>query len=73
MIFEDKKKEVFEIKGNISLCQKGCKIKYFNSTTQEIKCKCSPQINEIEALSTYSDNKFIIEILKNRILATITN
>ena len=73
MILEDRKKEVFEIKGNISLCQKGCKIKDFNSTTQEIKCKCSPQINEIEALSTYSDDKFIVEILKDRIFTTITN
>ena len=69
----DRKKEIFETNGNISLCQKGCEIKDFNSTTQEVKCKCSPQISEIETLLTYSDDKFIIEMFKNSMFSTIKN
>ena len=69
----DRKTEIFDKNGNISLCQIGCKLKDFNSTTQNIRCECEPQKNEIEVISTYSDEKFIIEMFKYTMVNTIKN
>ena len=40
----DRNTEIFEKNGNISLCQTGCKLSYFNSKTKEIKCECTPKL-----------------------------
>ena len=69
----DRNTEIFEKNGNISLCQTGCELNYFNSITKEIKCDCSPQTNKMEAIFSFSDNKFAIQIFVDSIFSTIKN
>ena len=44
----DRKKVLYNNYGNISLCQRGCDLEYYNSTSKKINCKCYPQSNEIK-------------------------
>ena len=60
MILEDRKKEIFSNNGNITLCQNGCELDSYNSTSQKAKCKCLPQIEETQPVLSSSYNKFSI-------------
>ena len=73
MTLVDRKSEIYETNGNISLCQIGCELTYYNPSTYDIKCDCSPQINEIETIFCYSDDKFIIKMFKDSIFTNIKN
>ena len=59
----DRKKEIYEVSGNRSLCQSGCEIINFNSESQIVKCSCSPQVNQIEASFSFSNEKFTKEMI----------
>ena len=48
----DRRNEIYELVSNISLCQKGCNLEYYNSTTKKAKCNCD----------TKNDNNFISDI-----------
>ena len=73
MTLTDRRNEFFYNSANFSLCQTGCELKEFNSLTKYIKCDCQPQINEIEALLGSSEEKFIMEMVKDSIFTTIKN
>ena len=73
MTLVDRKKEILDIKGNISLCQENCELSFFNSTTQDIKCVCYPQINKIETDFSYSDKKFPFELIRDNFFNSIKN
>ena len=73
MTLTDRKIEIFSVNGNISLCQNGCELESYNSTTRKAKCECSPQIKEVEISLNSSNDKFdvrkigegFMNILKN--------
>ena len=67
----DRNSEIFNSYGNISLCQSGCKLVFFDSITQDIKCNCNPQLDEINSIFGFSDEKFFIDLLKDSILDNI--
>jgi len=69
----DRNTEIFEKKGNISLCQIGCKLNNFNTKIKRVICECPPQINEIEAIFNFSDDKFILQMLRDSFLTNIKN
>ena len=48
----DRRNEIYGLVSNISLCQKGCNLEYYNSTTKKAKCNCD----------TKNDNNFISDI-----------
>ena len=73
MTLTDRRNEFFFNSANFSLCQTGCELKEFNSFTKYIKCDCQPQIDEIEALLGSSEEKFIMEMVKDSIFTTIKN
>ena len=73
MTLIDRKKEIFDVKGNISLCQENCELSFFNSTTQDIKCVCDPQINKIKTDFSYSDEKFTFELIRDNFFNSIKN
>ena len=68
----DRESEIYN-NNDITFCQVGCELIEFNSVTQYAKCYCNPQINEIEAILTSSDDKFVLEMFKESIFTTIEN
>ena len=48
MTLEDRKKEIFSMSGNITMCQSGCEFEYYNITTRRAKCDCEAQSKETE-------------------------
>ena len=48
MTLADRKKEIFSISGNITMCQSGCEFEYYNITTRKAKCDCDAQSKETE-------------------------
>ena len=56
---------------NISLCQSGCELEYFNSKTKKAKCICIPDYEEIEDLLDPSKVKFNIRVISDNFMQTI--
>ena len=48
MLLSDRKKDIFSLSQNQSLCQTGCEFKYYNSTTKKAKCDCEMKNEEEE-------------------------
>ena len=72
LTLSDRQEEIYKISGNLSLCQTGCKLNSFDPTTRDVKCECDPQIDEIEAIFSFSDDKFM-DMFKDSIFVTIKN
>ena len=74
MTLNDRRKEIFDSSGNIPLCQTGCEIDYYNSTSKKAKCECSPQIKAIiDTNLSSSDSKFIIKSIPFSFMTTLQN
>ena len=72
LTLSDRQEEIYKISGNLSLCQTGCKLNSFDPTTKNIKCDCDAQIGEIEAIFSFSDEKFM-DMFKDSIFVTLKN
>ena len=73
MTLDDRKQEIYGLAGNISLCQSGCELEYYNSTNKKAKCECSPQIEETKPVLSSSNNKYSIKKLAECFLKTLKN
>ena len=71
MTLEDRKKEIFNTNGNITLCQIGCKFEFYNKTTKKAKCNCEVQSQSTETDMTKID--FSKEGIASSFLKTLTN
>ena len=63
----DRRKLIYDINANTSICQNECQLDSYNSSNKKVKCKCSPQMNKTD------DNLKINSILDNFDLKTITD
>ena len=72
LTLSDRQDEIYKINGNISLCQTGCKLISFEPTIKNVKCDCDPQIDEIEAIFSFSDEKFM-DMFKDSIFISLKN
>ena len=70
IILEDRKKDIYKNKGNISFCQTGCEFTSYNATTKKAQCQCPISEKEVSNLNniTFSPNK-----LANSFLDTLKN
>ena len=73
MTLADRKQEIFSTSGNKSLCQMGCDLEYYNSTSKKAKCECSPQVEETEPILSISSSKFDIKKIGDDFMRTIKN
>ena len=73
MTLADRKQEIFSTSGNMSLCQNGCQLEYYNSTSKKAKCECSTQIEETEPILSTSSSKFDIKKIGDGFMSTIKN
>ena len=48
MLLSDRKKDIFALSVNQSLCQVGCEFKSYNSTSKKAKCDCEMKTEEVE-------------------------
>ena len=71
MLLEDRKKEIFTLSGNISMCQIGCDFESYNKTTKKAKCNCEVQINSTETDATKLD--FSKKDIASNFLKTLKN
>ena len=71
MNLNDRRNDIYGLVNNVSLCQKGCSFKSYNSTSKKSKCNCEIQEKKtiIEELTDIVDNfeksKEIIDIFQN--------
>ena len=73
MTLDDRKQEIYRVAGNISLCQDGCELEYYNSTNKKANCECSPQINETELALSSSNDKFNMKTMADSFYTTLKN
>ena len=43
---EDRKKEIYKVTENFTMCQNGCEFEFYNKTTKKAKCNCDVHIIE---------------------------
>ena len=73
MTLADRKKEIYSTMGNISLCQSGCELESYNSTTKKAKCECNPQTQESELAVSSSSDKFNVKKVADSFFSTLSN
>ena len=64
IILNDRKNDIYNQYGNISLCQEKCKFEYYNETSQKIKCSCNSQTEDTKIIL------FSIEFTKEEIMSS---
>ena len=60
IIIEDRKKDIYNNNGNISICQSGCEFISYNSTNNKANCDCSVIEEEEPDLNKISFNKNLV-------------
>ena len=73
MTLADRKEQIFQKAGNISLCQEGCDLEYYNSTNKKAKCQCSPQIEQTLPSLSSSKEKFNPKNIADSFFSTLKN
>ena len=73
MTLEDRKKQIFGNSGNLSLCQSGCNLVSYNSTTKKANCICSPQVEVTKPTLSSSKDKFNVNELSDSFMTTLKN
>ena len=71
MTLEDRKKEIYSISGNITMCQTGCIFESYNKTTKKAKCDCDAQNESTETNVTKIN--FEKDNFAQKFLSVLTN
>ena len=71
MLLLDRKKDIYTVSQNQSLCQSGCEIQSYNSTTKKAKCDCSINTENITDLNV--DELFDKKEIAQNFYNTLTN
>ena len=69
----DRKSIIFSNNGNRTLCQNGCDLESYNSTTKKASCKCVPQSNVTEVSLSSVSNNFAMKNIADTFLNTLKN
>ena len=71
MLIEERKKKIYSMNGNYTMCQMGCNFLLYNSTTKKSMCDCDIKIESIDSI--INENNFSTKKLAKEFLTTITN
>ena len=71
MLLSDRKKDIYTVSQNQSLCQSGCEIQSYNSTNKKAKCDCSIISKNITDLNV--DDLFNKTKIAQNFYDTLTN
>ena len=69
----DRKSIIYSNNGNKTLCQNGCDLESYNSTTKKASCKCVPQLNVTEVSLSSVSNNFAMKNIADTFLKTLKN
>ena len=73
MTLNDRRTQIFGSSGNITLCQSGCELEYYNSTSKKAKCQCSPQTKETNTVLSFSNEQFDVKKIAESFMTTLQN
>ena len=74
MLLSDRKKDIFSISQNQSLCQIGCEFKLYNSTTKKAKCDCETKVIKDDEIANLNIKElFDKKEIANNFYNTLTN
>ena len=71
MLLYDRKKDIYEVGQNQSMCQVGCKFLAYNITSKKAKCNCTASEEEITSLDV--DDLFGKKEILDNFYNTLTN
>ena len=71
MLLSDRKKDIYEVGQNQSMCQIGCKFLAYNITSQKAKCNCSASEENITSINI--DDQFGKKEIVDNFYNTLTN
>ena len=73
LTLSDRKNIIYSNNGNKTLCQNGCELESYNSTTKKASCKWFPQLNDTEISLSAVSNKFAMKNIADTFLKTLKN
>ena len=71
VLLSDRKKDIYQIGQNQSMCQTGCELQSYNSTTKKAKCNCDVNTEEVTKLDI--DDLFDQKEITKSFYNTLTN
>ena len=71
MLLSDRKKDIYEVGQNQSMCQIGCSFQSYNITTKKAKCDCS--VSEEKIISLNIDDQLSKKEILDSFYNTLTN
>ena len=71
MTLEDRKKEMYSVSGNITMCQSGCIFESYDKKTKKAKCVCDVQCESTE--TNVTNINFNKDSIASSFLSTLTN
>ena len=71
VLLSDRKKDIYQISQNQSMCQTGCELQSYNSTTKKAKCNCDVNTEEVTKLDI--DDLFDQKEITKSFYSTLTN
>ena len=73
IILKDRKNEIYNQYGRVSLCQNNCNFKYYNKTKEKANCECNIQRNETNVDINIDYIKFTKDEIINIFVDTLSN
>ena len=74
MILSDRKKDIYSSVSDITLCQTGCTLESYNSTTKKASCNCNITSTQVSSLTDIDiDTLFDKNELKSNFYDTLSN
>ena len=71
ILLSDRKKDFYDLGQNQSICQSGCEIESYNSTSKKASCNCS--INTVGITKLEDDNIFDKKVMQEKFYTTLKN
>ena len=73
MLLSDRKKDIYSTTEDISLCQTGCELESYNSTTKKAKCNCEVSTTSSVNSDLDIDSLFTKETIKSSFYETLAS
>ena len=74
ILLSDRKKDIFSQTLNISICQIGCELESYNSTSKKAKCNCEISTDSVSTITSLNvDNLFNKKSITENFYSTLAN
>ena len=73
MLLSDRKKDIYSLSEDVSMCQTGCILESYNSQTKKAKCNCNIEETSSSIMDLDIDSVFNKDKIKNSFYDTLSN